>query len=1521
MSIPEHVSEELRQKLQDLQLEFQNGLLTEKGYQKKKLALHDQWEAFEMSKRQSQVLPENSAQPLFYNAHERSSSSSSDAAMLKRASVLSTIQEPVPQLRKSTSTKRTDVANIFDESNFGSVCNAEEQLVNQQWAQYAGKQQYPLEPRDIPFPVMDPLDPKVEMKQFTNIASVLRYRGAKHGKKAAFIILDNKGKEFASSTWEKIASRAEKVAQVIRDKSGLFRSDRVALMYRDSEIIDFVVSLFGCLIAGVVAVPINRFDDYNELTFILKTTGAKRALTTDANLKAFQRDLTTKKLHWPKGVEWWKTNEFGGLHLKKNETFAPLQLPDLAYIEFSRSPIGELHGVVISHRTIMHQMLSLGAVHASAPPAETTKPTTMGYDRESVEQSDIFLTYLDLRQSVGLISGVLNSLYMGYTTVWCPQSAVFIPGLWANLATRYRCSVMLTDYAGLKTIAYNYQNDPKATLGFSKKHPVDLGALRMCMVDCLNVDCEFQEIVADRWLKPLGNQKARSTIVPLLCLPEHGGMIISMKDWIGGEEFLFPKASRMPRTHENEIAEVLLEKDPLKLNEVVIIAEDEKSRRQSKLPGTIRVGAFWYPFADATLAIVDPETQILCLPNIVGEIWVDSPSLSGGFFGLPKQTEAIFHARTYYISSDTLQPVPSNQEFLRTGLLGFIHKGKVHVLGLYEDRLQQKVEWVDDGKQDTIFFHHYTSHLVNTIMRKVSKVFDCSAFDIYINNEHLPVVLLESQVANVATDSSGSQMALDYTMLDVLTCECIEYLLEYHQVRVYCVLICAPYTLPRVTKNGRREIGNMMCRKAYERGTLPFVYVKFAVERAVYNLPVGEDAIFGIWSDFASNTRKAMLCDQELQYSGFIGKPLSYDRRTKTDISNFQSIVQLLQVRVNSTPDDIVYVPIDGKGREGKAISWRKFDVKIATVARYLTKRKFLRIGKVVLLMYTHSEDFIYAVYACFYLGLIPIPVPPLDAFRLSEDVPALLHLIKRYKVTAVLLNTDADTIVRSKNVSQHLRQSATAAHVNLPPFILTSKINKQSKSCRECGFDVPPIALNPAFPALVWAYNSPDHRITLASYNHTAILEMCQIHKETYQLNHSKPVLGHVRSMNGIGFIHTVLLGTFLGSTTYLLSPVDFATNPLLLFQTISKYKIKDTYATLQTIEHARSVSNARWPPLSELKNLMVPHSTRTNAGYLQELQTFLASHGMSPYAFSPVYSHPLNPVVSTRSYMGNAPQQLCVDLRALRHGLIQICESKNKVYSLPLLDFGMVPVSTQIAIVNPDTQELCHAGEYGEIWVRSMANALSFFESKEPTDLERFGARIKDGLLGDSTYVRTGDFGFLQITSEQMGNDGPLVDMQLLYVLGEIGETFEVNGLSHFPCDIEDTVERSHLRITPNGCAVFQSAGAVIVVVEVIGQDHLAAIVPVIVNSILNEHQIVVDVVAFTAKGSFPRSRLRGKQRGKILASWITGRLRTIQTFIIKNDDSTRASVFIEELERPVSSDYAASIHSRVSLYNKHL
>ncbi|GJN77180.1 hypothetical protein PLIIFM63780_000669 [Purpureocillium lilacinum] len=1391
--------------------------------------------------------------------------------------------------------------------------------------------QLPLEPREVPFAIFDPHDNNTPMSGFDNMAAVLRHRARKTAKVPAYWVLDSKGKEIASITWDKLASRAEKVAQVIRDKSSLYRGDRVALVYRDSEVIDFAIALMGCFIAGVVAVPINDLQDYQRLNYILTSTQAHLALTTDNNLKAFQRDITAQKLTWPKGVEWWKTNEFGSYHPKRKEDVPPLTVPDLAYIEFSRAPTGDLRGVVLSHRTIMHQMACLSAIVSTVPrngPGDTFNPSLRDKNGRLIgggAGSEILLSYLDPRQGIGMILSVLLTVYGGHTTVWFDNKAVDVPGLYAHLITKYKATVMVADYPGLKRAAYNYQQDPMTTRNFKKGMEPNFQAVKLCLIDTLTVDGEFHEVLADRWLRPLRNPRARDVVAPMLCLPEHGGMLVSVRDWLGGEERMGVslKLDRAPeadseedqddkdkdkpapsngfgsllgggttkateQSANDELYEVLLDREALKTNEVVVTAYgDEVQKKAANNPDMVRVGAFGYPIPDATLSVVDPETGLLASPRSVGEIWVDSPSLSGGFWAQPKNTELIFHARPYKFEPGEPTPTPVEPEFLRTGLLGTVIEGKIFVLGLYEDRIRQKVEWVEHGHEIAEYRYFFVQHMVVSIVKNVSKIYDCSAFDVFVNDEHLPVVVVESAAASTAPlTSGGPPRQPDTALLDSLADRCMEVLMQEHHLRLYCVMITAPNSLPRVIKNGRREIGNMLCRREFDLGNLPCVHVKFGVEHAVLNLPIGIDPIGGIWSQIATESRADILADSDKQYSGIDRREVVIDDRTSTPLNNFACITDLIQWRVARQPEELSYCTIDGRGREGKGITWRKFDTRVAAVAMYLKNKVKVRPGDHMILMYTHSEEFVFAVHACINLGAVVIPMAPLDQNRLNEDVPAFLHIVSDYKVKAVLVNQEVDHLIKLKPVSSHIKQSAQILKIAIPNVYNTTKPPKQNNGLRDLGLTIDPAWIRPGYPVIVWTYWTPDQRRIAVQLGHDTIMGMCKVQKETCQMTSSRPVLGCVRSTTGLGFIHTCLMGIYIGTPTYLLSPVEFAQNPMSLFVTLSRYKIKDTYATPQMLDHAMAAMHAKGFTLHELKNMMITADGRPRVDVFQKVRLHFAAVGLDRTAINTVYSHVLNPMVASRSYMCIEPIELWLDTKALRRGLVVPVDPDSEPKALLVQDSGMVPVSTQIAIINPESRSHCYDGEFGEIWVDSEACVKSFYGSKDAFDAERFDGRTVDG-DPNVAYVRTGDLGFLHNVSRPIGPGGALVDMQVLFVLGSIGETFEINGLSHFPMDIELSVERCHRNIVPGGCAVFQAGGLVVVLVEVSRKPYLASIVPVIVNAILNEHQIIVDIVAFVNKGDFPRSRLGEKQRGKILAGWVTRKLRTLAQFAIRDLD----------------------------------
>ncbi|CAG8592256.1 10767_t:CDS:2, partial [Cetraspora pellucida] len=678
----------------------------------------------------------------------------------------------------------------------------------------AGKQFMPFEPREIPFKITDPLNRSQLLSDFSNIASILQYRSNNTPKKRAFLAVDQKGRESGDFTWEKLNSKAERMGQIMIRDSGLMMGERVALIYRKNEILDFLVALFGCFFAGLVAVPINAVEKFDELLFILDSSNAKLVLTTNNNYKVFTQDLSKQQKELPKSVLWWKTDDFGSM--KKGEKLVKFKPTDLAYIEYTKSPNGELKGVVISHKTILAQCKVMSG---SVMDNKGQKQVGEGSKEANMLTQDTVLTYLEPRQQIGLLLGALWGVYYGNLTVFLASLGPDTPGLWINCVSKYQ------DYPGLNPIVTFFKNENSQNTKFKKDTP-NLRSLRLLLIDTLTIDPMINEIIAEKLLIPLGIKYPLDIITPLISLPEHGGMILSFGDLLG--------VRGLDNRNEGQrgVKVFILSREGLKENKVVIWSGEGEKKKDKRF---IRVGAFGFVMPEATIAVVDPETRALCFPDTVGEIWVDSPSLSGGFWNLAKHTESIFHARPIFVPPDTSKPEYFEQEFLRTGLLGSLINGQLVVFGLYEHRIRQFIEIkpVEVPKKLKRWKFHYTLDLETTAKRMVEGVSDCIVIEIYLNEQSLTVLIAETNFSLERLPELGDSI---YEIIDSI-----------HGLKLYCVSICQLGSLPRIWKNGKKLLNPMLCKKAFEFGKLSVMHVRMNVIDTIIDLPIGEDIITGVW--------------------------------------------------------------------------------------------------------------------------------------------------------------------------------------------------------------------------------------------------------------------------------------------------------------------------------------------------------------------------------------------------------------------------------------------------------------------------------------------------------------------------------------------------------------------------------------------------------------------------------------------------------------------------------------------------
>ena len=102
-----------------------------------------------------------------------------------------------------------------------------------------------------------------------------------------------------------------------------------------------------------------------------------------------------------------------------------------------------------------------------------------------------------------------------------------------------------------------------------------------------------------------------------------------------------------------------------------IVKESSASER-----GTRTLVGCGEPLEETRVLIVNPTTQSSCQAGVVGEVWLAGAGIATGYWGRPEESDATFKAT---LAGSGEGP------YLRTGDLGFIHRGELFLTGRLKD--------------------------------------------------------------------------------------------------------------------------------------------------------------------------------------------------------------------------------------------------------------------------------------------------------------------------------------------------------------------------------------------------------------------------------------------------------------------------------------------------------------------------------------------------------------------------------------------------------------------------------------------------------------------------------------------------------------------------------------------------------------------------------------------------------------------------------------------------------------------
>jgi acyl-CoA synthetase (AMP-forming)/AMP-acid ligase II len=122
--------------------------------------------------------------------------------------------------------------------------------------------------------------------QFLTIVDLLRYRAIHQANNTAFTFLENGEIEAGKLTYQELDRQARIIATHLLNWQG----ERALLLYPAG--LEFITAFFGCLYAGVIAVPAyppRRNQKLSRLISIVNNAEAKVALTTRSKLNEINK--------------------------------------------------------------------------------------------------------------------------------------------------------------------------------------------------------------------------------------------------------------------------------------------------------------------------------------------------------------------------------------------------------------------------------------------------------------------------------------------------------------------------------------------------------------------------------------------------------------------------------------------------------------------------------------------------------------------------------------------------------------------------------------------------------------------------------------------------------------------------------------------------------------------------------------------------------------------------------------------------------------------------------------------------------------------------------------------------------------------------------------------------------------------------------------------------------------------------------------------------------------------------------
>jgi acyl carrier protein len=582
------------------------------------------------------------------------------------------------------------------------------------------------------------------------------------------------------------------------------------------------------------------------------------------------------------------------------------------------------------------------------------------------------------------------------------------------------------------------------------------------------------------------------------------------------------------------------------------------------------------------------------------------------------------------------------------------------------------------------------------------------------------------------------------------------------------------------------------------------------------------------------------------------------DLRTPFPKTDFEpaTLVDLLCWRASHEPERRAYTFLGDGEAEERRVSYGELDRQAQAVAAQLDSLGVAG-GERALLFYPPGLKYVAAFLGCLYAGVVAVPAyPP----RPNRSVSRLRTIVADSKATVALTTTHI--------LSRLERRSAYAPEMKSLLWLATDTNRDPAGNWHR-----PEMGANTlAFLQYTSGSTAAPKGVMLTHGN--LLHNLAMIYHALGHTSQSQMVIW-LPPYHDMGLIGGLLQPLYAGLPVALMSPTSFLQHPLKWLQAISRLGAHtsggpnfayDICARRSTPEERATLDLSSW-------EVAFTGAEPVRQETLERFAAAFAPCGFRREAFYPAYGLAEATLFVSGGSRTAPPVVLPVKGAELQRDRV-VPVSVGEEGARMLVGCGRTLADQKVVVVDPNSLTRCPHDRVGEVWVSGPSVAQGYWGQAEETK-HAFRAYLAD--TGEGPFLRTGDLGFLHHGE--------------LFVTGRLKDLIVVRGRNHYPQDIEQTVEQSHVALRPGGCAAFSvgaGEGEQLVVVQELERRYvtnanMGEVVASIRRAVAEHHELQVHAVVLIKTGSIPKTSSGKIQRRATRAAYADGTLAAVATDVL--------------------------------------